>query len=81
MLTVDLEEMLVEASTVSERCAAHAPRSLRIPALFGAVRLPDRFGGFLADLSDYHSAPSAISALRKGVARYEDMTRILRRKT
>lgn len=79
--TVRLEEMLAEGSTVPERFAAHAPRSLRIPALFGALRLPENFGAFVTDLAACRDTPAGVAALQHGVARYEGMTRILRRKT
>jgi len=51
------------------------------PALFGALRLPENFGAFVTDLAACRDAPAGIAALQHGVARYEGMTRILRRKT
>ena len=81
ILSIGLEDMLTDGKTMPDICAAHAPRSLRIPALFGTLRLPENFGTFMEALATRRDAPANIAALQQAVARYEDMTRVLRRKT
>ena len=86
LVSVSLTEILHGGLDLAERLRANLPDAMRergdVPAPeFSGAGLPRDFVSFLQTVAALPEAPARIDHLAAAVARYDSMTRVLRRKT
>lgn len=81
ILTLGLQEILHGGRDQAARLAAHLPHGVAQGSLFSGVRLPDGFGDFLEELDAAGAGTAGLHHLLCTVRAFEQMNRVLRRKT